>query len=326
MIKFATIGTNFITDRFIQAGQLCEDFNLSAVYSRTKSRAIEYAAKYEVQKIYDNLEELACDKDIDAVYIASPTSYHAVQAIQMLKAGKHVLCEKPIASNEKELKAILSAASEAKTVILEAMRPIFIPGFKAIQDNLCKLGKIRRVTFNYCQYSSRYDKFKNGIIENAFNPVYSNGAIMDIGVYCVHALVKLFGMPQDINADGIILSNGIDGAGTIISNYGGFQAELLYSKITNSYNFSEIQGEDACMMIDKISEPQNVKIIYRNGKEENLKIEQQDHDMRYEIQEFIRLVKSGENMNIYNQNSIMAIQLMDQARKIMGIRFSADNR
>lgn len=149
---------------------------------------------------------------------------------------------------------------------------------------------------------------------------------MDIGVYCVHALVKLFGMPHSSKADGIILSNGIDGAGTIIANYRDFQAELLYSKITNSYNFSEIQGEDACMIIDKISEPQNVKIIYRKGEEEALQIELQNHDMRYEIQEFIRLVNTGECMDIYNQNSIMTMQLMDQARKIMGISFPADNQ
>jgi len=324
MIKFATIGSNIITDEFIQAGQLCEEFNLSAIYARTKIRALEYATKYEVQKTYDSLEELACDKDIDAVYIASPTSCHAEQAIQMLKAGKHVLCEKPIASNIKELEAILAAAGESKTVILEAMRSAFMPGLKAIEDNLYKLGKIRRVTFSYCQYSSRYDKFKNGIIENAFNPAYSNGAIMDIGVYCVYALVKLFGMPQYINADGIILSNGVDGAGTIIANYRDFQAELLYSKITNSYNSSEIQGEDACMIIDKICQPQNVKIIYRTGQVEILQIELQNHDMRYEIQEFIRLIKSGENIGGYNQSSIMTMQLMDQAREIMGIRFPAD--
>jgi len=267
VMKFATIGTSSITDSFIKAGQLCEEFKLSAVYSRSKLRASEYAAKYEVQKSYDSLEDLACDKDIDAVYIASPTSFHAAQAIQMLKAGKHVLCEKPIASNEKELEAILEAAAEANRVVLEAMRSVFMPSFKTIQDNLCKLGKIRRVTFTYCQYSSRYDKFKAGIVENAFNPAYSNGALMDIGVYCVHALVKLFGVPQNINADGIILSNGIDGAGTITANYRDFQAELLYSKITNSYNFSEIQGEDACMVIDKINWPQNIKIIYRTGEE-----------------------------------------------------------
>lgn len=324
MINIATIGTNFITDGFIQAGQLCEDFNLCAVYSRTKARAKEYATKYNVSKSYDSLEALARDESVNAVYIASPTSCHAEQAIQMLKAGKHVLCEKPVASNSKELKAMMNAAAQSQRVLLEAIRSTFMPGFTAIKDNLHKLGKIRRVTFNYCQYSSRYDKFKNGIIENAFNPIFSNGSLMDIGVYCAHALVILFGLPDKINANGIILSNGLDGAGTIIASYMDFQAELMYSKITNSYNPSEIQGENASMIIDKISQPQNVRIIYRTGEEEKLQIEQEQNDMRYEIQEFIRLIQSGDSVDEYNRNSIMTVQLLDQARELMGIKFPAD--
>ena len=70
-------------------------------------------------------------------------------------------------------------------------------------------GTIRRISFQYAKYSSRYDKFKEGIIENAFNPAFSNGALMDIGVYCVHPLVRLFGMPKKIIADSLLLSNGV---------------------------------------------------------------------------------------------------------------------
>lgn len=324
MVRFATIGTNFITDRFIQAGQLCEDFQLSAVYSRSISTAKEFAAKYNVQKTYYNLEDLAQDKDIDAVYIGSPTSCHASQAVQMLKAGKHVLCEKPIASNVKETEAIIEAAAQSNTVVLEAMRSVFMPGFKAIEDNLHKLGKIRRVVFNFCQYSSRYDNFKKGIAENAFNLAYSNGAIMDIGVYCLYAMVRLFGMPKKINADAVILSSGIDGAGTVIASYKDFQAVIPYSKITNSCNSSEIQGEDACMVIDKMGEPENIKIVYRSGKEEAYRHELSNYGMQYEIQEFMRLIKSGESIEKYNENSLMTIKIIDEARRIMGIRFPAD--
>ncbi len=326
MLIFAVIGTNFITKDFMRSGLLCDEFRLGAVYSRTKQRAEEFASEYGVKKCYDSLEDLCGDTEIDAVYIASPTSLHSQQAIRMLKAGKHVLCEKPVASNLKELTAMCAAASESGRVLLEAMRPVFTPAFRAMGDNLHKLGKIRRVTFNFCQYSSRYDKFKNGIIENAFDPGFSNGALMDIGVYCAHTLCGLFGKPRNINASGILLSNGIDGAGTILAGYEGFQAELLYSKITTSYNPSEIQGEEGCMLIDKISEPRDVKIIYRSGQEEKLQIEQLADDMYYEIQEFIRLAQSGETAESYNQNSISTIELLDEARKIMGIRFPADDK
>lgn len=325
MLNFAIIGTNFITERFIRAGLLCDKFRLEAVYSRTKRRAEEFAGKYGVEKHYDSLEAICEDGKIDAVYIASPTSFHSEQAIRMLKAGKHVLCEKPAASNLKELEDMLGAADKTGKVLLEAMRPVFTPGFETIRSNLHKLGKIRRVTFNYCQYSSRYDKYKSGIIENAFNPIFSNGALMDIGVYCVSALCRLFGEPENIKAESIILSNGIDGAGTVLAGYEGFQAELLYSKITNSYNPSEIQGEDGCMLIDKISEPRDIKIIYRHGQEEKLQTDYMEDDMYYEICEFIRLAETGETTADYNQTTIRTIRLLDESRKIMGIRFPADD-
>jgi scyllo-inositol 2-dehydrogenase (NADP+) len=199
----------------------------------------------------------------------------------MLSSGKHVLCEKTIASNSEELNIMLKTAALNKVILLEAMREVFDPGFLEIANNLYKLGTIRRAIFNYCQYSSRYDNFKKGIIENAFNPKFSNGALTDIGVYCVHALVKLFGLCKDINAQGIMLNNGVDGAGTIIANYGDMQAELMYSKITNSYIPSEIQGEEGAMLIDKITNPKELIILYRDGREEKIHIENNKNNNMY---------------------------------------------
>ena len=113
----------------------------------------------------------------------------------MINYGKHVLCEKPVCSNREELDILTQAAKEQGVVFMEAMKNVHSPGFYAMMDNLHKIGTIRRATIQYCQYSSRYDKFKNGIIENAFNPKLSNGALMDIGSYCIHFLASLFGKP-----------------------------------------------------------------------------------------------------------------------------------
>jgi scyllo-inositol 2-dehydrogenase (NADP+) len=243
----------------------------------------------------------------------------------MLNAKKHVLCEKSIASNHLELKTMLATAKENNVVLLEAMRPLFSPGLAAIRDNLHKLGAIRRVTFNYCQYSSRYDKFKAGTVENAFDPLLSNGALMDIGVYCVHMLVNLFGMPQKITAAGVGLKGSIDGEGTIIAQYDGMLAELIYSKIANSKNPSEIQGENGCMHIKMLSIPQDVEIIYNNCEEEVLSVEKQPDDMIYELREFIRLTSATQQAKDYNRCSEMALSFMDEARRQMNIVFPADN-
>lgn len=326
-VHFAVIGTNVITDTFLEAGRSVPGFCLKGVYSRSKEKAEAYAKKQGAELTFDDLDELAECKEIDAVYVASPNSLHADQSIRMLRAGKHVLCEKTIASNSREFQQMRETALENGVILLEAMRSVYSPGFTAIRENLSKLGTVRRATFQYCKISRRYDNFKNGIIENAFNPELSNGALMDIGVYCVHPLVALFGMPEKILSSSIKLSNGVEGAGTILAQYKEMQAECLYSKIANSKLPSQIQGEDATMVIREIPNPRNVTIYYRDGREENLDIpEVSNNNMSYEIQTFIRLIQENKADHPYLKNSEMEMQVMDEVRRQQEIVFPADRK
>lgn len=324
MVKIGVIGTNSITDSFLEAGKTCKDFQLKAVYSRTLERAIAYAKKHGAELAFDNLEQMAKCEEIDAVYIASPNSCHASQSIQMMEHGKHVLCEKTIASNAQELNQMIKTCTEQKVILLEAMRSVYSQGFEMIKRNLSKLGTLRRISFQYCQYSSRYDKFKKGMIENAFHPKFSNGALMDIGVYCVHPMVALFGKPQKLYSSSLKLSNGVEGAGTILAEYEGMQAELLYSKISNSKIPSQIQGEDGTMVIEKIQDPQNVTIYYRDGSEEILDIPKIERDMCYEIENFFQLIKTRQVQHPYLNYSKMELDVMDEVRKQQNIVFPAD--
>lgn len=308
----------------MDAGSQCEGFKVQAVYSRSMEKAKEYAGKYGIEDCYDSLDALAAAENIDAVYVASPNALHARQSIKMLKAGKHVLCEKTIASNSGELEHMIKAAKEHQAIVMEGMRSVFDPGFSAIQENLPKLGKVRRATFQYCQYSRRYDNFKKGIIENAFKPELSNGALMDIGVYCVHPMVKLFGLPNEISAHCLKLSNGVDASGTIVATYDEMQAELMYSKITNSALPSQIQGEEASMIIKEIPDTTTIEIVYRSGEREEIKIDKKTNNMYYEIEEFIRLAETKESAKVHNQYSVWELKVMDEARKQMGIVFPAD--
>ena len=129
MVRFAVIGTNFITDNFMNAGSQCEGFKVQAVYSRSMEKGKEFAAKYGVEKVYDNYEEMAKDPEIDAVYVASPTCCHYIHSITMMNYGKHVLCEKPVCSNRKELDLLIQAAKDNGVIFMEAMKNVHSPGF-----------------------------------------------------------------------------------------------------------------------------------------------------------------------------------------------------
>jgi predicted dehydrogenase len=189
MIRFGVIGTNRITEQFIEAGIGIENFALSAVYSRTKERAEEFAEKFDVKSTFTDLEQMAQSNEIDAVYIASPNSLHAKQAIIFMNQGKHVLCEKPLASNTFELREMINTAKKNNVLLMEALKSTLLPNYHTIRENLFKIGPVRRYFACYCQYSSRYDAYKEGIVLNAFNPAFSNGALMDIGIYCIYPMV-----------------------------------------------------------------------------------------------------------------------------------------
>lgn len=326
MIRFGIIGTNWITEDFIQAARQIADFSLTAVYSRTEAKGREYADKHDIPNVYIDLEQFAASSELDAVYIASPNSLHVEQAIICMNQGKHVLCEKPLASNAQEVRRMTESASKNGVLLMEAMKSTFTPNFQAIQENLHKIGSVRRYVGSYCQYSSRYDLYKRGELPNAFNPQFSNGALMDLGVYCIYPLVVLFGQPERIQASGYMLDSGADGAGSLLLSYPDMDAVIHYSKIVDSVASAEIQGEKGTLSFDKISRPDKVTIRYRDGSVEDLTRPQVDNAMFYEIQEFIELMKNGakeSNLNSHS-NSLQVVEIMDEARKQMGLIYPAD--
>ena len=324
-IRFGIIGTGKIVERFLDVALTHENFELVAMYSRSIEKAEEFGKKYGATEFFDDLNEFAKSKDIDAVYIASPNSLHSYQAILCLENKKHVLCEKPMASNELEVKAMIDAAKKNNVLLMEAMRLTVLPNFLKVKENLHKIGKVRRYFASYCQYSSRYDKYKEGIVLNAFKRELSNGSLMDIGVYCIHPMINLFGMPNKIVSESMLLESGVDGQGSAFGSYEGASGVVMYSKISDSKLPLEIQGEEGTIIIDSILF-KNAKIVYRDGREEIISVDQKENDMYYEIDEFIDVINRNETESKKNsyENSLMAIQAMDEIRMQIGLEYPAD--
>lgn len=338
-VRFGVVGTNFITDWVINGARQDSRFILQAVCSRTAGRAAEFAAKHGIPDTYTSLEEMASSPKIDAVYIASPNFMHASQSILCMSLGKHVMCEKPVASNAAEAAEMIRASEKYNVTFMEAMKPTLTPGFRAVMDSLGRAGKIRRYFSSYCQYSSRYDRFKAGIPMTAFSPEYSNGAVMDIGVYTIYPMIVLFGKPDKIIASGTKLSSGVDGQGTAIFRYNDMEASVIYSKISDSSLPTEIQGENGTVSIDRINSIGSVRFspvkaasrksapAYGDSPEEIRFIKDND-EYFYEVREFIDLVLSGKRESAINshRNSLATMETVDEIRRQCGVRFPADDR
>ncbi|MGE6378925.1 Gfo/Idh/MocA family protein [Peribacillus muralis] len=326
MIRLGVIGTNWITERFLEGAKHVADLSLTAVYSRTEEKAKEFAGKYGVSRIFTNLEEMAASDEIDAVYIASPNSHHCRQAVLFLQGKKHVLCEKPMASNVREVKQMIEAAQQNEVLLMEAMKSTIMPNFRSVQENIGKIGEVRRFTASFCQYSSRYDAYKQGTVLNAFNPEFSSGSLMDLGIYVLYPLVVLFGKPNKVQAIGTMLESGVDGQGSILLSYDDMEAVVMYSKITQSDQPTEIQGELGSILIQKISGPVAASIQYHDGTAENITVNQDMPSMYYEAKEFVELIQQGKKQSDINSfsHSLATMEIMDEARRQIGIVFPAD--
>ncbi|MDD4920224.1 MAG: Gfo/Idh/MocA family oxidoreductase [Bacteroidales bacterium] len=319
MIRFATIGSNVIVDSFLRGAAHDPRFFLQAIYSRTQERASEFAGRHRARKTLTSLEALAADPQVDAVYIASPNCCHAPQAILMMEHGKHVLCEKPLAPSLAEGKAMTEAARCNGVVLLEAMKTTLMPNFFQVREALPRLGTVRRVFAQFCQYSSRYDNFKKGVVSNAFRAAMGTGALRDLGVYGLAPLVHLFGMPQELQASATLLSTGVDGQGTVLLTYPGMEAVVAFSKISDSFLPSEIQGENGRILIGKLSTMKNPVLELRDGTTTDLTVPTIVDDMYYEVKEFIDVIESGAKESAVNthQRSLDVLELVDRAGNII---------
>ncbi len=324
MFKLAIIGTNWISQQFVEAALQTGEFSLKAVYSREVEKARLFGMPFGADAFYDDLEALGQDSDIDAVYIASPNSLHAPQALQMLRAGKHVICEKPMASNYALAREMFQCAEENNVILFEAFMSPYTPNFTVLKESLPTIAPLRHATIGYCQYSSRYQKYLNGENPNTFNPEFSNGSVMDIGYYCLGAAIELFGEPDEVQSSAHILPSGVDGCGSVTLAYDGFNVNLLHSKISDSLIPSEFQGEQGSVLVDMISTGRGVERVLRGQEKEVLTLPQTENHMFYEAEAFANQLKLGVIDENTKQRSLTIAKVLTEIRRQTGVVFPAD--
>ncbi len=319
-LRIGIIGTSFVSDWICEAAGMCESCEIAAVFSRDEARASAYAEMRCIGGCFDDEEAFLSSGEIDAVYVASPNIVHYRQVLRALEHGKHVLCEKPLALNAAQAERMMQAAREKGLILLEAIRPVHDPFLAALRENLHKVGRIRRATFEFCQYSSRYDRFLAGERLNVFDASLGNAALMDLAVYCLHVCVALFGEPQKLTAAASFLSNGTEAAGTMLLDYGAQQTTIAYSKVTSSVCPSIVQGELGTLVFDTLNQPSYLRMLYRDGRTEEL-FTPAKNNMVHELNAFAGMVAGGGSTAAFDEQSLRVMRLLDEARRQIGIDF-----
>lgn len=322
-MKYGIIGTGWIAESFIAGVRQLTNSEIAALYSRTEERGNEFAKNNNIPKVYTDINEFA-KGDFDAVYIASPNSFHYPQSVIMLENGKHVICEKPITVTTKQLRDCQELAESKGLIYMEAIMYMHTPSREKLRKAMGEIGNITSAVFDFSQLSSKYPAYLQGEKPNIFNPELATGCLMDLGIYCVYPAVDLFGIPEKITADATFLDTGSDGSGSAILNYGDKLITFTYSKTGQNYSGSCIYGDKGTIEIESISKLINAYIIRNNGEKEQVcPYLEKAEIMGYEAVAFEQFIR-GENLDKYHLSSKTALQvseLMAQIRTLSGIIF-----
>ena len=327
-MKLGILGTGMIVKDLMTT---YSKFDIKKTYllatTQTQQEAEELCQKYHLDQIFYDYDQLL-DSDIDTVYIALPNHLHYSFAKKAILKGKHVIIEKPICANAHELQDLIDLSHEHHIIILEAMNIHYLPAYQSLKTHLSKLGQIKILNFNYSQYSSRYDAFKEGRILPAFDYHKAGGALMDLNVYNLHAIIGLMGQPVNQHYFANI-EKGIDTSGIITLDYGTFKAVLIGAKDCKAPIMTSIQGDQGCLVLDTPANNASRFKLLKNDKSEYDYDEQHgQHRMYYEFVEFVKIFeqKDYDRAQEMMQKSLIAMKIATLARKSAGVEFPADKR
>lgn len=265
-MRYAVIGTGWITQAFIDGAKLQPDMTLAAVYSRSYEKGLAMARLNGCDTVFTDINALAAG-DFDAVYIAGPNFLHSSHSELMLKAGKHVICEKPITVEPRELEYLQALAGEKELVYIEAIMHMFNPVRHSLREAMGEIGKITSAHFDFSQLSSKYPALKSGELPNIFNPAIATGCLMDLGIYCVYPALDYFGEPLETEATSLFISTGADACGSAQFIYDDKYVTLTYSKLGQDRVGSQIFGDEGTIVIGSVSKLTDIKIVYNDGSE-----------------------------------------------------------
>lgn len=303
--NWAILGCGSIANEMAQAMQN-SGRSFYSVACRTKSKAEDFAEKYNIGKVYDNIDDMFCDENVDIVYIATPHNTHIEYLIKALNAKKHVLCEKAITLNSRELSKAMETAEKNKVVLAEAMTIYHLPVYKKIRElsDSGVLGELKLVQASLGSYKP-YD-----MTNRFFNMELAGGAMLDIGVYAL-AFARMFMK----NFDGDIISqvkfapSGADEqVGILIKNNDGETATITLSLHAKLPKLGIASFENGYVQLIDYNRTGKAEIYYvKDGSTRIISAGDGSKSLEYEITDMEKAVDGENNMLLNYTADVMKV-------------------
>jgi xylose dehydrogenase (NAD/NADP) len=205
MTSWGVLGAARINQSVLEGAALAEGASVVAIAARDRERAEAQASQFGIGTIHGSYEELLADPDVEAVYIPLPNALHVEWSVRALEAGKHVLCEKPLARTEAEARRAFAAAQMHERLLMEAFMWRHTPQTRKLNELLAgkAVGQVRivRATFGF-------KTEREGDVR--LSRELEGGALRDVGCYCVSAARFVAGEPVHVRAEQVVGGDGVD--------------------------------------------------------------------------------------------------------------------
>jgi predicted dehydrogenase len=292
VIRWGIIGTGGIAHTFATDLEHTDSGTVAAVGSRRQATADEFGERFGVPRRHDSYEALVEDPELDVVYVSTPHPMHHPDAMLALRAGKHVLVEKPFTMNAAEAEELVAEARERGLFLMEAMWARFLPHIREIRRLLAEgvLGDIVTVHADHAQWFEEDPEFR------LFAPKLGGGAQLDLGIYPVSFASMVLGEPNRILAMADPAFTGVDAQTSILLGYeSGAHAVLNSTLRAVGTTRAAIVGTEARIEIDgAFYQPVSFTLIPRQGEPQRLFDPPAEGGLRHEADEVARCIEAGE--------------------------------
>ena len=320
-IRWGILGPGNIARKFAIGLSALPDAELTAVGSRSVEKAAEFARDFNIPNKHSSYVDLANDPDVDVVYVATPHPFHREHSILCLKAGKAVLCEKPLAINAQEGEEIIRCARETKKFLMEAMWTRFLPVMARVREWLAEgaIGEVRMLTADF-GFRSGWDP--EGRL---LNPKLAGGALLDVGVYTVAMASMVFGQqPSRIASMAHIGETGVDEQSAMLLGYDTGQLAILSCAVrTNTTQESRIIGTEGAIHIPDFWHATSATLSVSGKDTVQIEIPFDGNGYNYEAAEVMRCLRAGklESDIMPLDESLSIMETMDKIRVQCGLRY-----
>lgn len=318
-LNWAVLGTGVIANEMAAALKEMGK-ELYAVGNRTYDKAIAFAEKYGVTKVYKEYDEMFTDPKVDIIYITTPHNTHIEFLRKALSGGKHVLCEKSITLNSTELDEAISIAKENHVILAEAMTiwhmPLYKKLWKIVENG--ELGKVQLLQMNFGSFKE-YD-----MNNRFFNRNLAGGAMLDIGVYSL-SLMRSFMLskPDEMKSLMNTAPSGVDETdGIILRNREKQMATIILSLHSKQPKRAVISCEQGYIEIMEYPRGQKAIIVDANtGEVHDIVTDSNKSALQFEMEDMEKAVRTGDGKDMKLDYTKDVMEMMTELREGWGMRY-----